>query len=117
MVVGRTLKSLRSFWKTWGVAAFTEVGRVDRDDLDVPAADDAEHVQREDEGVVVVAEVAGVVGVEAGLGRGDLVEVPVRRRPAWSGCCVLETARSKALTWVLKLTSWSPTMNRPICSS
>ena len=31
------------------------------------AAADAEHVQREDEGVVVVAEVAGVVGVVAGL--------------------------------------------------
>ena len=81
MVVGRTLKSLRSFLTTWGEAArVRQVGGVDRDDLHVPAAGDAEHVQREHEGVVVVAEVAGVVGVVAGLGRGDLVEGPVGRR-------------------------------------
>src|SRR5262249_32009816 len=55
-----------------------QVGGVDRHDLRVPAAGDAEHVQREDQGVVVVAKVAGVVGVEAALGGGDLVKDPVR---------------------------------------
>jgi hypothetical protein len=45
----------------------------------VPAANDAEHIQRKDEGIVVVAEVAGVVGIVAALGRYDPVEVPVRR--------------------------------------
>ena len=56
-----------------------QVRGVDRDDLGVPAAGHAEHVEREHERVVVVAEVSGEVGVEAALGGRDRIELPVGR--------------------------------------
>src|SRR5205807_6409423 len=62
-----------------------QVGVVDGNNLAVSHVVAEVHVQRENKGVVVVAEVAGIVGIEAALGRDDLVEAPVRLRQPGGG--------------------------------
>src|SRR5207244_7430530 len=65
-----------------------QVGSVHRRDEDMEATSTIwEHIERENEGVEVVAKVAGIIGIEiiretAGdvLGCTNKVEVPVRRR-------------------------------------
>src|SRR5262249_9274455 len=54
-----------------------QVRGVYRNDLCVPSAGDAKHVQSEDESIVVVAEVSRIVGIESGFGGDDLVELPM----------------------------------------
>ncbi len=59
--------------------AVGQVCVVERKNLAVPAPQCPEHVQRDDESVVVVAKIAREVGVEAAFRRGDLIKVPVGR--------------------------------------